>query len=285
MNIALPVAIFGFGGAVAVLLVAYWDAILQGLARTIEPYISNLDRAALPVKSEDLALWLLLGTIMPWAIIEIIGRPHWAISIGVLVACFLLSFGGIRLYVHFRIAKRLAEFNNQLEMVLRLIAGTMKVGLGLRQALVSVVADMPDPSRIEFMRVVSQTQIGVSLYDALDALNQRMPSQEMRMFAAVVRLQGRTGGNLSTVLDNLAGTIKERRRLDRKMRALTAEARTSKYIITALPVFVGGFIIITEPEMRHGLIGTMVGRGIMVIVVMLLALGWYLFDRLSVIEV
>jgi tight adherence protein B len=285
MSLALPVAIFGFGGAVAVLLIAYWDAILQFLARQIEPYISNLDRAALPVKSEDLALWLLLGTIMPWAAIEIAGRPFWAVSLGILVACFFGTFLVIRLFVHFKVSKRLAEFNNQLEMVLRLIAGTMKVGLGLRQALISVVADMPDPARIEFMRVVSQTQIGVSLYDALDALNQRMPSQEMRMFAAVVRLQGRTGGNLSTVLENLAGTIKERRRLNRKMRALTAEARTSKYIITALPVFVGGFIMLTEPEMRQGLIGTLVGRGIMVVVVGLLALGWYLFERLSLIEV
>ncbi len=115
---------------------------------------------------------------------------------------------------------------------------------------------MPDPARVEFTRVLSQTQIGVSLYDALDALAERMPSGEMNMMARAIRLQGQTGGNLSRVLENMAGTIKERRRLAQKIRALTAEARATKWIITGLPIFVGIFVTTFESDIREGLFYT-----------------------------
>ncbi len=251
----------------------------------MEPYRSGLERAAIPVKSEELSFAVLaLGTV-PWGVLTVFWHPAPLLSLAFLVITLSMSFFAVRAWINTRVYKRLAEFGNQLEMALRLIAGAMRVGLGLRQALLNVVADMPDPARVEFTRVLSQTQIGVSLYDALDQLAERMPSSEMLMMSNAVRLQSQTGGNLSRVLENLAGTIKERRRLTRKIRALTAEARATKYIITGLPVFVAGFVMTVEPEMRSGLLDTMVGRVCMLIVAGLLALGWYLFNIISKIDI
>jgi len=286
MNLALPVVVFlGIGGAVAIAFFAFWQNVVRAIAELMEPYRSGLERAAIPVKSEELAFAVLaLGTV-PWGVLTVFWRPAPLLSVAILIITLSASFFSVRGWINMRVYKRLGEFNNQLEMALRLIAGAMRVGLGLRQALINVVADMPDPARVEFTRVLSQTQIGVSLYDALDQLAERMPSGEMLMMANAVRLQSQTGGNLSRVLENLASTIKERRRLARKIRALTAEARATKYIITALPVCVAAFVMAAEPEMRAGLLDTLVGRVCMLIVAGLLALGWYLFNLISKIDI
>ena len=192
-----------------------------------------------------------------------------------------VAFIGCRAWINAKIAKRLKVFNDQLELVLRLISGAMRVGMGLRQAIVMVVTDMPDPARVEFTRVLSQTTIGISIYDALDQLNDRMPSAEFKMMVRAIRVQSQTGGNLGKVLDNLAETIKQRRKIQRKVKALTSEAVTSKYIITGLPVGVGAFIMAFEPEMRSSLLFTIVGQICLVVVFALLGTGWWIFGRIS----
>ncbi|HEV3154091.1 MAG TPA: type II secretion system F family protein [Candidatus Baltobacteraceae bacterium] len=285
MTLAIPLLVLGVGGAVAYAFFSYWQKMVGVIARLIEPYRTGLEKAAIPAKSEELALAVLAFATIPWGIVMFLLRPNFVVGAATLVITSCLAFFGVRAWINVRIGKRLTEFNNQLEMALRLIAGAMRVGLGLRQALVNVVTDMPDPARVEFTRVLSQTQIGVSLYDALDALADRMPSGEMFMMARAIRLQGQTGGNLSRVLENMAGTIKERRRLAQKIRALTAEARTTKWIITGLPVFVAAFVTTFEPDIREGLFYTMIGRGCVVIVIGLLALGWWIFNKISQLDI
>lgn len=285
MTFAIPLLVIGVGGAVAYAFYSYWQKVIGVIARLIEPYRTGLDKAAIPIKSEELSIGVLACAIIPWGAAMFLLRPVPLIGAAILVITSALSFFGVRAWINVRIGKRLAEFNNQLEMALRLIAGAMRVGLGLRQALVNVVTDMPDPARVEFTRVLSQTQIGVSLYDALDALSDRMPSSEMSMMARAIRLQGQTGGNLSRVLENMAGTIKERRRLAAKIRALTAEARATKWIITGLPIFVGIFVTSFEPDIREGLFDTFIGRACLGGVVGLLALGWLIFNKISQMDI
>ncbi|HTA40375.1 MAG TPA: type II secretion system F family protein, partial [Candidatus Acidoferrales bacterium] len=184
-----------------------------------------------------------------------------------------------------RISKRLQLFNNQLEIALRLMTSGLRAGLGLRQALVVVVSEMPDPIRIEFNRVLSQTSIGVSVYDALDMLNQRMPSQEMLMMTKAIRIQSKTGGNLGRVLETLAETIKQRRRIDRKVATLTSEARASSYVMTGLPIFIGIFIIGFQPAMRDSLLGTFLGRVMLAGSMGLLVLGQLVMNAMSKVDV
>ncbi|MGH3849648.1 MAG: type II secretion system F family protein [Pseudonocardiaceae bacterium] len=272
---------FGVTTAVGIGLWAFWGRIVAYLGRFTEPYRTGLERAAIPIKSEELVIGILAASVIPWGLIMFVGRPSPLLGAALLIGLVLAAFLGCRGWINLKIAKRLNQFNNQLEIVLRLIAGAMKVGMGLRQALVMVVTDMPDPARIEFNRVLSQTTIGISIYDALDQLTLRMPSSEIIMMSRAIRLQSQTGGNLGKVLENLAETIKQRRRLERKVKALTSEAEASKYIITALPVMVGAFLLTFEPDMRAGLLFTTPGRFCAILAVILLGVGWWLFGRIS----
>lgn len=275
----------GVAGVVAFGCVAYWDRLLGWVASHLEPYRKMLERAAIPIKAEELAMMVVVAAIIPWGVLAFVLKPQPFVGVLLLAGTSFAAYMGVQGYVNFKVGRRLATFNNQLEIVLRLITGALRVGLGLRQALLTVVSDMPDPARIEFSRVLSQTQIGVSIYDALDQLSDRMPSSEIAMMTRAIRIQSGTGGNLGRVLENLAETIKQRRKLNRKIAALTSEAKFTKYIISALPVCVGIFILVFEPDMRQGLVFTLIGRICLAVVIGLIALGWIIFGRLSRLDI
>jgi tight adherence protein B len=135
------------------------------------------------------------------------------------------------------------------------------------------------------MRVVGQSNIGLSIHDALDGLARRMPLEETAMMVRAIRVQSQTGGNLAKVLEHLAGTIKERRRVHRKMRSLTAEGRMTAWVISLLPVIVAVMIMAIEPGMRGSLLLTTVGHVVIAVVVVLEAIGVVVLRRIMRFEV
>jgi tight adherence protein B len=108
--------------------------------------------------------------------------------------------------------------------------------------------------------MVGLTTIGVSILDAFDQLALRMTNPETGMLARVIRVQSQTGGDLASVLENLAGTIRDRRRLRRRISAITAQGRATGWLLGLLPLGVGIFIITAEPMLRDSMLGTPIGR-------------------------
>ena len=157
--------------------------------------------------------------------------------------------------------------------MLRLISSGLRVGLSLRQALALVIDESPEPARTEFARVVARASIGVPMDVALDDLVKRVPSDELQMFVDAIDIASKTGGNLAKILEHLAGTIKARRSIQRKVRSLTGEARASGWVIAALPVGLGVFIMATQPPMREAMFTTPIGHLSLIIFVVLEVVG------------
>ena len=157
-------------------------------------------------------------------------------------------------------ARRVKKFMPQLESALRMAAGSLRVGLSLRQALLVVAEELDDPAKAEFMRVVAATNLGMSILDALDEMAVRLPSSELTLTVRAIRVQSQTGGDLADLLESVGDTIKARRTLARKVAALTAEGRMSAYVILALPIGVGGFLALTQRHMGHALLFTTIGH-------------------------
>ena len=220
----------------------------------------KLDRADMTIKPEEFALLIVGVGVILWLTIIILVHTSPLISAFLLPVSFVLAIMGGSLYLKFRGDKRVNSFVTQLELVLRMLSGALRVGLGLRQAIILVTEEIPDPARREFMRVIGRTNLGLPIVDALDELSKSMPTNEMMMFAKVVRVQQSTGGDLAKVLEKLAATIRDRRRVIRKMGALTAQGRFGAFIIGSLPVLVGGFVVSTQPEMGNALEHTFPGQ-------------------------
>ena len=189
----------------------------------------------------------------------VVMRPPWLVDCAIIAAAAAGGYFGLRRYIVMKTAGRRKRFLPQLEMALRMMSSSMRVGLGLRQAIVVVTEELEDPARHEFVRVLGRTNIGISILDAIDEVAERMPSSEMSMSARAIRIQSKTGGDLAKVLEAVADTIRARRGLVAKMRSLTAEGRASGMIILALPLVIGGFIMLTQPAMAHSLLTTKIG--------------------------
>ncbi len=186
-------------------------------------------------------------------------RPPWFVAVAIVAAACAGGNFGLRRFVRMKSAARRKRFLPQLEMALRMMSSSLRVGLGLRQAIVIVTEELDDPARHEFARVLGRTNIGISVLDAVDEVAERMPSSEMLMSARAIRIQSKTGGDLAKVLEGVADTIRARRGLVAKMKSLTAEGRASGTIILALPLVIGGFIMLTQPAMAHSLLTTKIG--------------------------
>jgi tight adherence protein B len=184
----------------------------------------------------------------------------------------------------YRRAQRRKRFMPQLEGALRMTAGSLRVGLSLRQAFVAVAEELDDPARTEFMRVVGRTNLGLTMNEALDELVERMPSAELSMTVRAIRVQSQTGGDLAELLLTVADTIKARRTLARKVAALTAEGRISAVVILALPIGVGIFLGISQPRMGHALLATFVGHATLCAVVALEAVASFVIMKMLKVE-
>ena len=275
----------GVVGAIGIVVASFWARITAPLAPVVEEYRLSLVQADIKVRAEELLLCLLGGGTLLWiGMIAVLRfdpvRGALLYPVALVIAAYVAK--GV---IAYKKRKRLVAFGDQLELVLRLMASGLRAGLALRQALVLVVDEMTDPARTEFMRVLGQANIGVSVYDALDTLARRMPSEETTMLVKAIRIQSQTGGNLAKVLEHLAGTIRERRRVTRKMRALTAEGRISAIVISALPVVVALLIMAIQPRMRHALLFTGIGHGVDCAVLVLEGLGIMMLRRIMRFEV
>ena len=228
--------------------------------RFSEGLVRVMTLAGVTVRYERLLSGMLAGAAALWVMMLFIARPSLLTCALLLPIALVCAYGATIFWLKRKAKKCQTLFLAQLQTVLQMLSGALRVGMGLRQALVVVIKDLPEPSRREFGRVIGRTAIGISVLDALDELAERMPSNEMTMTARTIRIQTKTGGDLTKILDNLAETIKSRRIAFRKMMALTAESRASSYVIVALPIVVGGFIFMTQPQMLHALLFTLVGR-------------------------
>jgi len=270
----LPFAIvLGVVGAIGLVVATFWQRITAPLRPHVEQYRLALEQADVRVRGEEILLAILGGGVGLWVLLIVLGHLSPLIGAAAFPISLTLSACAADQVIAHKKRKRLVKFADQLELVLRLMASGLRAGLGLRQALVLVMDELDDPARTEFMRVLGQANIGQSVYDALDSLAKRMPSDECAMMVRAIRVQSQTGGNLAKVLEHLAFTIKERRRVWRKMRALTAEGRMTAWVIALLPVVVGAMIVGLNASMRHALLGTGIGHLVMVFVALLEGAG------------
>jgi tight adherence protein B len=154
--------------------------------------------------------------------------------VGALVAVAVCV--AVRVYVRRAEAKRQAAFADQLPDVLQLVTTSLRSGFGLTQALESVAEDAEEPARSEFAHVLAEVRLGRDLSESMTALARRMRSKDLEWVVSAIDINRDTGGNLSEILDRVSATVRERGRIARQVRTLTAEGRLSARVLMATPL-------------------------------------------------
>ncbi|MGZ6128872.1 MAG: type II secretion system F family protein [Vulcanimicrobiaceae bacterium] len=281
-----PFAIFlGISATFVLVFFSFWSSLNTRATQRARGLHHHLDRADITMKAEEIVLSVVGIAALLWTSTMLALRPTLPVGLLLIPAFIAATAGLFYAWIQFRIKRRIEAFVQQLELALRLIASGVRVGLGLRQAFTLVIEELPDPAKREFMRVIGQTNIGVSILDAVDDLAERMPSNETLMMARVIRVQSQTGGDLGKVLEHLAGTIKDRRRIHRKIGSLTAEGRMSCLVLMLIPPLLGAFICISQPPMGHALLFTRIGHTVLFILAILELGGFIWLQRILKVDV
>ncbi|SEP18702.1 tight adherence protein B [Salinihabitans flavidus] len=185
---------------------------------------------------------------------------------GLLIATGVALAAGLavpHIYIEFLRRRRLAAFAAGFPDVIDVIVRGVRAGRPLADCLAIVAVDTDDPIRSEFRLVVEDQSVGIPVQEAVDRLAQRVPLQEVGFLAIVVAIQNRAGGSLTEALGNLSTVLRGRRQLHAKVKAMSAEAKTSAGIIGSLPIVVAGLVQVTSPDYLAVLYQT--NLGIMVI--------------------
>jgi tight adherence protein B len=168
-----------------------------------------------------------------------IATPLVAVPVGLGLPRWILSFLKNRREKAFT-----AEFANAIDVIVR----SVKSGLPTNEALKIVAREIPDPVGSEFNKLNEGLKVGVTLEQGLKKMFDNMPTPEVSFFGIVMTIQQKSGGNLSEALSNLAFVLRDRKRLQGKIRAMSSEAKASAMIIGSLPPVVMGLVYMTSPQ-------------------------------------
>ncbi|MGE5306524.1 MAG: type II secretion system F family protein [Alphaproteobacteria bacterium] len=203
----------------------------------------------------------------------------------VVVICGLVAFSFPLMYLKLITWRRLRKFLEQMPDGLDMIGQSLQAGLGLTQAMVFVAKEMPDPLGTEFSVFIEEVNLGLPLADALRKFETRINLPEVRLFNTALMVQREVGGSLAELLNKLADIIRDRFRIERLIKSLTAQNRMSAWTVSAIPPFLAVFMFVREPKMMNEMMAHPVGRSLLAAALVLEVLGILVFRKLIKIHI
>jgi tight adherence protein B len=96
--------------------------------------------------------------------------------------------------------------------------------------------------------------------------------------SATIQIQ--TGGNLSDILTRLSTLIRDRAKLRRKVRSITAEGRASALALTILPLAIFGVLCLIAPTYYGEVWNDPITKPALAIGIVMLAIGNFIMRRM-----
>jgi tight adherence protein B len=190
-----------------------------------------------------------------------------------IVAGVVGTFGLPRWFLGKATRRRQNKFIAELPNAIDIIVRGMKAGLPFNECLAIITRESQEPLRSEFGEVVEQQRVGVTLAEGLDRLMTRMPLPEVKFLGIVVAIQQQAGGNLTEALGNLAGVLRDRVRLKMKVKALSAEAIASAFVLASLPPAIMLLVYLTSREYLSPLFNTRSGNVLLIFSMVWMTIG------------
>ena len=187
-------------------------------------------------------------------------------------------------WVRRKATQRLRQFEEQFPEAIDLIARALRAGHALPTALQLASEEVPDPVGSEFRLLFDQQNYGLSMTDALRAFGERVPLVDARFFVTAVQTQREMGGNLSEVLDKLAAVIRERFKVKRQVRAISAHGRITGVALGLLPPAVALVLFILSPAHIGLLVQDQLGLYMLAMAVTLQMIGVLIIRRIVDVE-
>jgi tight adherence protein B len=181
--------------------------------------------------------------------------------------------------------KRVDRFVEQMVDGLGLMSNGMRSGLSVAQAMGLVAQEMPDPIKSEFELVLNQNKLGSSLESAFIDMSKRVVADEVEMFVTSVVILKETGGNLAETFDTITTLIRERIKVENKIKAMTASAFWQGMILLGVPPFMGLTLSQSDPELMRPMFETWLGWLGLSTVAILMMVAYFVIKKVTKIDV
>lgn len=203
----------------------------------------------------------------------------------IIAGCAVIAvFMALRMFAGSKAKAQIALFERQFADALGLAARSLRAGHPLLLAFQLIVEETDPPVSDAFSEIVQQQALGRSLEEAITITANKSDSPDMKLFAASTVIQIRSGGNVADMMERLIVVIRDRIRLQRKVRVLTAQTQLSKQILIAVPLFLFGLLYLTQYEYIAPLFDTQAGHFLLVIGGVLLVVGAWVMNRIAILK-
>lgn len=193
----------------------------------------RLERARLPMRPGEYVLLAGTASVVAALVVSGITANLWFGAATLVAGAF-----AAHAYLDRRVEQRRRRFEEQFPDALSMIASSLSAGHTFLRAVQLMQEETEPPISEEFARVVSETQLGDPLVDALERMSHRLGIRDVAWVVQAIRIQQEVGGRLADLLHTLAEFIRAREEIRREVRVLTAEGRLSAWVLGALPVVV-----------------------------------------------
>lgn len=243
----------------------------------LEQFIS---RSGVAIAPEEYVMFQWIAAMLLGALLLLITSNIVAAIFG-----FLIGYMSPKFWLKKKSQERITKFNNGLEDMIMTVIGSLRAGFSFAQALKTVVDESDAPIKDEIELLLKEMQYGTNLEEALEHLKERMPSEDLDLLVQAVIIQRQVGGNLAVVLETIVNTIRDRNKIQRQIKTLTAQGRISGWVIGLLPFGLSVALYLIEPSYIGTLFTHPVGLGLVGGAGVSMTIGLFLIRKMTTIEV
>jgi tight adherence protein B len=202
------------------------------------------------------------------------------VGLGAAALAFWIPFW----YVGWKRTQRMLKFEEHFPEAIDLIARALRAGHALPTGLSMVADEMPPPVGTEFRLLYDEQNFGLTLPDAMRNFARRIPVLDARFFVTAVLTQREAGGNLAEVLDNLSSVIRDRFKVKRQVRVISAHGRITGWVLALLPPALAMATLILNPNHLGTLTGDPVGQQMIIAAIFLQVIGTLIIRKIVNVE-
>ncbi len=215
-----------------------------------------------------------------------VGLPVWLASRAALVSlvALVVGFWLPNLYVRFKASKRIRALESQLPGAIDHLTRAVRAGHPFSAGLKMLAEESDEPIASEFRAVFEEQRFGLPFEEALLGFGDRVDLPDVRILITAILVQKEVGGNLAEILEKVAGTMRARFTIRRQVRVFTVQGRMSGYILAALPLVVGGFILLINRDYMEPLFTHPVGKWALGLALVLQLIGFLWIRKIVNVE-
>ncbi|MBA7618319.1 hypothetical protein ES703_25640 [subsurface metagenome] len=134
--------------------------------------------------------------------------------------------------------KRKELIHSQLIEFISNMTVLLKAGKTVRSIFKESANWFKDPLSTHLLEVANELELNSTLDEALDRFSQKCRSREANLLVSSLKINNRIGGDLISILDNIADSMRHNLKLKSQIKTMSLQSRYSGNIISIFPIIV-----------------------------------------------